>query len=52
MKDINGKDVLLQEFNDVREKSVRVETPVLAPGMYLIRVQGNTNFQLKKYIVH
>jgi hypothetical protein len=52
VKDINGKDIVSQEFSDVKEKSIRVETPVLSPGMYLIRVQKDNGFSLKKYIVH
>ena len=52
MKDLNGKNVVSQEFIDAKSRSIRVETPALTPGMYLIRVQHDGKSSLKKYIVH
>lgn len=52
MKDLNGKDIVSRDFIDAKSKSVRVETPVLTPGMYLIRIQHNGILSVKKYIVH
>lgn len=52
MKDVNGRNIVEQEFSDIKEKSVRVDLPSLTPGMYLIRVQHEGKSSLRKYIVY
>jgi glucosylceramidase len=50
LKDINGIDLLSNDYKDVKTE-LSVQLPVLAKGMYLVRVRDRQHNSVKKYMV-
>jgi len=49
--DINGYSVFTQRFDAVSGTDLQVSLPGLLPGVYVVRVQGDTKTWSKKYLV-
>lgn len=51
VKDINGRRIVARRGERPLKNVVKIETPMLSPGMYMIRVQGERNTWLRKYLI-
>jgi hypothetical protein len=51
LKDLNGRRIIARRYEKVNKNAVKVETPSLSPGIYLIRVQGTGKTWLRKHLI-
>jgi hypothetical protein len=50
LKNMNGATILSRDFENVKDQ-VELSLPAMARGLYLIKVQGQRNYTVMKYLV-
>jgi hypothetical protein len=50
LKNMNGATILSRDFKNVKDK-IEITLPPMARGLYLVRVQGQQEFKVIKYLI-